>query len=154
MKSQTAIARECLKYAEFLAGSDKLAIWIKTVFNQESRRRHIPTVEYEHIVDFLVSDEAPNLASLDYPSARKKAELWVEKMNKQAEEIEEKSSDVEVVLDFQDGFKIVKLIGKNAYLREGKLMKHCVGSYHGRDTEVYSLRDRHNRPHCTIMLKT
>jgi hypothetical protein len=29
-------------------------------------------------------------------------------------------------------------------------MSHCVASYYGRDTVIYSLRDSNNNPHCTI----
>ena len=29
-------------------------------------------------------------------------------------------------------------------------MRHCVASYHGNNTEIYSLRDKNNMPHCTM----
>ena len=45
---------------------------------------------------------------------------------------------------------MVKLKGKNAFEREGYLMRHCVSSYYGKDTEVYSLRDKDNNPHATL----
>src|SRR5262249_15447219 len=51
---------------------------------------------------------------------------------------------------FKDGFKIVQLVGKNAYEREGYLMRHCVASYHGSSKEIYSLRDQDDMPHCTM----
>jgi len=59
-------------------------------------------------------------------------------------------SDIELIKDFGDGFKIIKLVGENAYKREGFLMRHCVGSYYGRRVEIYSLRDKENMPHCTM----
>ncbi|WP_353889043.1 PcfJ domain-containing protein [uncultured Flavobacterium sp.] len=45
---------------------------------------------------------------------------------------------------------MVTLKSESSYIREGKLMSHCVGSYYGRDKIIYSLRDSKNNPHCTI----
>jgi hypothetical protein len=82
----------------------------------------------------------------------------IEKKNKRHKKLQETSSkdievegtDYEVILDFKDGFKFVKLLSESCYQREGKLMSHCVASYYGRSVEIYSLRDSSNNPHCTI----
>lgn len=71
-------------------------------------------------------------------------------MIKKGKNIIELEGDVELIKDFRDGFRIVKLVGKTAYDREGFLMAHCVGSYFGSNKEIYSLRDGKNMPHCTM----
>jgi hypothetical protein len=107
--------------------------------------------DIEHIIDYLSSDDAPkNIIKMSYSAAQKNTEEWTKKLIKKGEHIKEVATDTEVVLDFKDGFKIVKLIGKNAYEREGYLMRHCVASYYGSSKEIYSLRDKDNMPHCTM----
>ncbi|MEK9694532.1 MAG: PcfJ domain-containing protein, partial [Candidatus Poseidoniales archaeon] len=126
---------------------DKIA-WVNTHLGKHEKE--ITTDEAEHIIDFLASDAAPRVARLSYKDAKIKADAWSKKLQDEAAQIHEAPEDTEVVLDFGDGFKIVKLIGENAFKREGNLMRHCVASYYGKDTEVYSLRDKNNNPHCTI----
>jgi hypothetical protein len=63
---------------------------------------------------------------------------------------EEEWKDYTVFMDFEDWFKIVQLVSKESYEREGKLMSHCVSSYYGRESKIYSLRDSKNLPHATI----
>jgi len=57
------------------------------------------------------------------------------------------------VFEYKDGFNIVKLISEDSYKREGKLMSHCVASYANKESEIFSLRDAKNNPHCTIEIK-
>lgn len=62
------------------------------------------------------------------------------------------------VLCFRDGFKIVQLIGKDAFVAEGRGMDHCLGrdnyyGAYGKSHEFYSLRDTKNEPHVTIQVK-
>ena len=107
--------------------------------------------EQEHIADFFVSGDCPKrFERMTYNEALKASEKWIEKLNKQAEKIKELKKDTKVELDFKDGFKFVRLVGENAYKREGKLMRHCISSYFGKKDEIYSLRDKKNNPHCTI----
>ena len=108
--------------------------------------------EQEHIADFFMSSDCPKrFERMTYDEAKRATDKWVKKLNKQAKDIIEKPEDVEVVKEWKkEGFKFVKLIGKNAYKREGKLMRHCVESFFGRDDEIYSLRDKKNNPHSTI----
>ncbi|HOX21822.1 MAG TPA: hypothetical protein PLL10_00030 [Elusimicrobiales bacterium] len=81
---------------------------------------------------------------------KKGAEKWTAALQKKGLKIEEKPEDVEVVKRWSGGFRMVKLVGKRAYDREGALMRHCVASYYGKDDEIYSLRDKDNVPHATL----
>ena len=101
------------------------------------------------LIDFLVQTDK-KVERMSYEQALKLTTAWDKAQQKKGKSIEEKPEDTETVLDFGDGFKVVKLVGENAYKREGFLMHHCVASYYGRDVEVYSLRDNDNMPHCTM----
>ena len=110
--------------------------------------------EVEHVVDYL--NNAAQMTKLklrraSYEAVVEQSHLWIERLSKQAAGIVETEQDIEVVKEWDTGFKLVKLVGKAAFQREGKLMSHCVGSYVAKtDTEILSLRDPSNNPHCTI----
>jgi hypothetical protein len=112
--------------------------------------------EIDHIIDYLNSDKAPlRLKKMSYEEAKNNAIKWINALIKQGNDIMETEKDIETFLDFNNGIKFVKLVSKNSFLREGKLMAHCVGSYADKkDIIIYSLRDSKNRPHCTIEVKT
>ena len=140
-----------LEYASGLGASNKVISWINHNLENHLEKHQEDQTEIEHIIDFLISDKCPiRLDKVSYKQAKEKTDLWVKELNKQAEKIIESDQDTEVTLDFKDGFKFVKLVGKNAFDREGLLMSSCVASYYGRDTNIYSLRDKENKPHCTI----
>ncbi|WP_425107203.1 PcfJ domain-containing protein [Ancylobacter sp.] len=107
--------------------------------------------EIEHIIDYLNSDKAPQrLKKMSYKQARAAAERWNTSLQKKGASVREDEADTAEFIDFGDGFRFVRLVGKKAYEREGHLMRHCVASYFGRGVEIYSLRDSDNQPHCTI----
>jgi len=60
------------------------------------------------------------------------------------------------VHEFNDGYKVVKLLKRDAFRREGDLMGNCIWSHgyfskHERGERVfYSLRDENNEPHVTF----
>ncbi|OQB05611.1 MAG: hypothetical protein BWY19_00946 [bacterium ADurb.Bin212] len=140
-----------LEYASSLGANNKVISWIDHNLENHLEKHQEDQTEIEHIIDFLISDKCPvRLDKVSYKQAKEKTDLWVKELNKQAEKIVESDNDTEIVLDFKDGFKFVKLVGKNAFDREGLLMSSCVASYYGRDTNIYSLRDKENKPHCTI----
>jgi hypothetical protein len=138
--------QELKNYALGLNASDVVVAWIeKRVKGKE------PVSEVEHIIDYLISDKAPKrLDRATYKQMKSNAEKWNNTLIKKGGKIKETDDSVETVIDFGDGFKVVKLIEKEAYDREGFLMRHCVASYFGKDKEIYSLRDSDNQPHCTI----
>ena len=107
--------------------------------------------EIEHILDFLYSNQDKDYSSIGYKTIKEKADKWTKKMNESYVDIDEMYwEDIEILKEYSNGFKIVKLLSESAYKREGNMMWHCVASYFGRDTEVFSLRDSKNNPHCTI----
>lgn len=110
-----------------------------------------------HILDWMNSSEGasylPKLYKMTVPVVIQVADKWTESMNrKNAKEIAKNKllEGVEVIKTFSNNYKIVKLVNPESYMIEGVKMGHCVGSYHDRDVEIYSLRDQHNEPHCTI----
>lgn len=135
---------EILKYAEGKEANQELITWLENKIPE-----NVSQAEVEHIIDYIVA-KPKNLERATYEQQKKMAEKWTQAMIKKGENIKETKKDTEVVLDFKDGFKIVKLIGKNAYEREGKIMRHCVASYFSKDDEIYSLRDKDNIPHATM----
>lgn len=139
---------EIINYAKFKEASNKLINWISKSNYLKSNAVNIN--EYEHVIDYLTSEDAPKLSRLSWVQAVEHAGKWIVDLNKKSKDIIELKSDTEVVLDFGDGFKFVRLVGENAYKREGLLMRHCVVSYYGKEKEIYSLRDSKNNPHCTI----
>ena len=145
---------EIITYASGLGASEEVINWVNTVFTKYLKRigPNLPDLsEVEHIIDYLISDRAPKrLRKMSYIQALESTNKWNTGLIKKGRRIKESDKDVEVVLDFGDGFKFVKLIGKSAYDREGYLMRHCVSSYYGNSDVIYSLRDSNNNPHCTI----
>ena len=63
---------------------------------------------------------------------------------------------IEVVAEFERGFKMVQLQSREAFVLEGNAMGHCVGyedyfeRYQNGKIKIYSLRDERFRPHATI----
>jgi len=136
-----------LKYAQFLNCNQNTIAWLELHPSPES----YDTTATEHVVDYLKFKDFYNLEWASWPLLTKKADKWSRMLQQNVATIDEEyGEDIETVLDFQDGFRIVKLISENSYKREGNLMFHCVSSYYARDVEVYSLRDQWNKPHCTI----
>ena len=141
-----------IDYAVGLSASDEVVSWLKTTAKKHINKQNVApeTSEVEHIIDYLISKKIPKINQMSYPQALEKAEKWTQELIKKGNKIIEEDGDIEVVYDFCDGFRFVKLIGQRAYEREGALMRHCVASYYGRDASIYSLRDTQNNPHCTI----
>ena len=138
-----------LEYAKHVEGSEYVINWINHTLANYLEKHNPPTEEVEHIIDYLAQTNK-KISQMSYPEAKSNADKWTKSLQKKGINIKETEKDVEVVLDFNDGFKVVKLIGENAYKREGFLMRSCVASYYGKNVEVYSLRDKNNIPHCTM----
>ena len=107
--------------------------------------------EIELILDFIYS-EKKIYKSIWYKTILEKEKAWNKKLQLQASKKDNEVEwvDYEVKKDFWDWFKFVKLLSKECYQREWKLMSHCVSSYYGRKVAIYSLRDKNNLPHATI----
>ena len=142
---------EIINYANGMGAQDDVINWLNTVVAKYMEENPVEQCDVEHIIDYLCSEKRPKRVSrMSYEQACKNTEKWNNALIKKGSNIKENDSDVETVLDFGDGFRVVRLIGENAYKREGFLMRHCVASFYGRDVEIYSLRDKDNMPHCTM----
>ena len=142
---------QLIEYARHLNANEYVVAWVLRVVGKHLKKNEVITEEIEHVIDFLVSDAAPKrISRMSYAEAKKSADRWTKSQQKKGSSIDETKADTEVVLDFKDGFKWVKLIGKAAYEREGYFMRHCVAGYFGRNVEIFSLRDKLNMPHCTV----
>ena len=141
-----------IEYARGVNAGEDAVAWIETTLAKKFANELRPTEEIEHILDFFASGDAPvRFKNMSYDEASVAAEKWTATLQKKSKHVHETAADTEVVLDFGDGFKIVKLIGRAAFEREGYLMRHCAGSYADRkNTEVFSLRDKNNMPHATM----
>ena len=126
--------------------------WINTTLKKYLSKNEEKMGEVEHILDFLNSDQAPvRLRKMSYAQAKDGAAKWMRTLTKRGKNIDEnEKEDYKTVKRFRDGFSLVLLISKKSYEREGNLMKHCVSSYYGKPSKIYSLRDADNMPHCTF----
>lgn len=132
--------------------------WVDTVVKKAVAKD--PSISYqdiEHVLDYLHSDESPRgVSNLSWEQAVSKAEAWVDLLNKRAKDSIELDTDVEEVFRPKEpeGYRWVKLVGKSAFEREGRLMSHCIGSFHDKtDSTNYSLRDPSNNPHANLEIR-
>jgi hypothetical protein len=142
-----------LDYIAARGGNAEVSEWINTTLNKQSERRPLDQTEVEHILDYLISDAAPRrLRRMSYDHAQVGVEAWSRTNQKHGRNIIETDADVETIHSFEDGGKIVRLLTKNAFQREGFLMSHCVGGYNpnSQDLFIYSYRDKKNIPHATF----
>ena len=137
---------EIIKYAKGLNAKNNVIQFLDNL-NLENKQQG----EVEHIIDYLIFKDFSSLQWASYDLLKAKSQKWINQLSQNVASIDEEYGiDIEIVLDFEDGFKIVKLVSESAYRREGALMSHCVASYFGKNVEIYSLRDEMNKPHCTI----
>ena len=140
-----------LAYATGLGAKDEVIEWCKTVLAATCRKEQVPLADAEHVVDFLISDDAPSrLKRMSFAQAKAGAEAWTKKTQKLGHDLVDGEGDTEVFMELDGGMRIVKLLTPNAFKREGFLMRHCVGSMSPANSAIYSLRDRENDPHVTF----
>ena len=140
-----------LQYSQTINANEEVIYWISHNLTNYLKDNPENQDEIEHILDYMSSKDAPKkLKGMSYKEADSNAKKWTLTQQKKGEHIKETEKDTKMILDFKDGFKIVKLIGENAFKREGYLMRHCVSNYYNKDTEIFSLRDKDNIPHCTM----
>jgi len=145
-----------IEYAKMLGANEEVIAWCNTVLKAQTNKpgAALDQGEAEHILDFLCSDAAPKrLRKMSYAQAKTGAEKWTRANQKKGRGMVDDPSDLETVHDFSNGEKIVKLLTKKAYQREGFFMAHCVGSYDPENSVIYSYRDKDNQPHATFEVK-
>lgn len=139
---------------QYCEGNKEIEYFVNTVIAKRIKENKFELSETEHILDYLKSDKAPKrLRKMSYAQAYRKTMEWNNSLIKKGLNIKETETDIEIIYDFKDsnGMKLVKLIGKSAYEKEGAMMRHCVASYFNRkDLDIYSLRDNNNLSHCTL----
>lgn len=143
-------------YASHLNANSEVLSWIKTTGRKAILKNLTNQSDLEHVVDFLVSSAAPSrLQKMSFQDAKRKSKEWSEKNQKKGRDLIDKDEDTEIVHDFLDGTKIVRLKTKKAFEREGFLMGHCVGGYspNTADMFIYSYRDEKNQPHATFEVR-
>ena len=143
------------EYALAMGANEEVLMWCDTVLAAKSQKSGINQTEAEHIIDYLVSDAAPSrLRKMSYEQAKSNAEKWTKANQKKGRDIVDGDEDLELIHDFLDGTRIVKLLTKKSYQREGFLMRHCLGAYDPDNTIIYSYRDANNDPHATFEVST
>jgi hypothetical protein len=147
---------QVLEYAKSLGGNPEITEWLLTAGSKAVKARHASISDLEHIVDWLYSSSAPKrLKRLSVVDAKRMSREWMEKNKAKGKNLEDSESDIQEFMSFQDESKIVKLLSKKAFEREGNLMSHCLGGYSTREGyDIYSLRDKSNQPHATFEVST
>lgn len=141
-----------LDYARGLNAREEVFLWIKKVLRNKLAKKKINQSEVEHVLDYLIHGPSPKrLLKMSYEEARSNTDKWVKAEQKKGKDIVEDNDDVEIFHEFKDGSKILKLLSKKSYQREGHLMSHCLGGYSPNSNQViYSYRDSKNMPHATF----
>jgi hypothetical protein len=145
-----------LAYVNGLGGGSEVQEWVTSTLAKRAARTPLEQTEAEHVLDYLMSPVAPKrLRRMSYDQAKAAAEKWSKANQKKGRDIAEGTSDVEVIHDFMNGTRIVRLLTKAAFQREGFLMSHCVGGYNpdSQDVHIYSYRDAKNMPHATFEVR-
>lgn len=110
--------------------------------------------EVANIVDYLNSlsnDSIFNrLNRIDFDEARRQSNIWHRKISSyNAENVDVGEA---LLLDvFDNGYRMVELTSQQLLIREGSIMRHCIGGYSlHNDTNYLSLWDEKNQPHVTM----
>ncbi len=141
------------EYAKHLCVNEEIMCWLKTAGKKAIKNEQANLQELEHILDFFVSSAAPaRLQKMSLADAKRKAQQWSDANQKKGRNLVDGPSDIELIHDFFDGTKIVRLMTKAAFQREGFLMNHCAGGYNpdNENSKIYSYRDKDNLPHATF----
>lgn len=147
---------QLLNYANGLNANAEVVNWIQTTAAAALKKPQPPSLqEFEHILDYLMSDKAPKrLQKMSIKQAKESTEKWVKTNQKKGRNLTDSDKDIEVLHEYLDGSKIVKLLTEKAYKREGFFMSHCVGGYTpSPEILIYSYRDAKNNPHATFEVR-
>lgn len=143
-------------YAKHLNASAEVFSWLRTTGAKALKTAQTDLSGLEHILDFFVSSAAPlRLQKMNIKDAKRKTSEWSAANQKKGRHLTDGNDDIEIIHDFLDGTKIVKLKTKQALQREGFFMSHCSGGYNpdNSNCQIYSYRDSDNMPHATFEVK-
>lgn len=114
-----------------------------------------PVLDY--MADLLHEKPDTNIAAIGFEVAEQRSIKWHERLARQTAPIEHVEEDgANIIKTYPDGYTWRTVVGKDAMIREGDRMGHCVGrfNYHAMvlraKAEIVSLRDQQNDPHVTI----
>lgn len=131
-------------------------------FDPVQVRRRTLWKAVENIVDWFNANwtaDDPRLRRLDrmsFQEAVKQASAWKAKVDENPWAFTSDAKRVKTMMEFPNGWRIVKIISDIGLSREGALVGHCVGGSTYQQKlksgagEYYSLRDPENMPHATI----
>lgn len=127
--------------------------WLDIRLKPVIKTRMLTDVDIENMVHWLENYRDKSILmqfSVDkvYNSTKK----WMHKLEESGRDVIEQKGDVKILLEMQNGMYLVELTSESAYKYEGHQMGHCVASYFGKDSKIYSIRDKFNKPHCTVEL--
>ena len=145
-----------IKYANGMNAREEVLLWLnQTLAAHLKKKKHLNNTQIEHIIDYLVSSAAPKrLLKMSIEQAKNAADKWTKTQQKKGANLIDTSTDIEIIHEYANGSKIVKLLTKKAYQREGFLMAHCLGGMSPKsDIDIYSYRDKKNNPHATFEVR-
>lgn len=133
---------------------EKVLSWIEKRLDKNLQYRNFSASEIEHAIHWLNQyKNKDQIHKFSIDKVINSSKKWTEKLIKKGEKAVELETDIEKIADLSQSMILVKLIGESAFRREGSKMQHCVASYYDSDSDIYSVRDRYNNPHCTIEIK-
>lgn len=145
-----------LEYAKGMGSREEVILWLNQIVGAAiKKKKRVDQSEIEHVIDYLSSPAAPvRLMKMSMAQAKESADKWSSANQKKGRSIVDTDADLQTLHQYPDGSKIVKLVSKKAYEREGFFMSHCLGGYKvSKDIEIYSYRDAKNMPHATFEVR-
>lgn len=110
-----------------------------------------------HFVDFLNSLNATRQLRMSLSEFINKLNAWELALWEQ-KLVAENPNDIQEIWipEFKDtDYFLVRLKTRNAYMREGALMRHCVSGYYGTSSDIWSLRQKSvTKPLATIEVRS
>ena len=143
-------------YACTMGARTEVILWIKQNLGAAEKKGKVYRRDkLEHIIDYLVSPFAPKrLLKMSIAQAELAADKWSKSNQKKGRNIVDSDSDLAVIHEYPNGSRIVRLLTKDAFKREGFMMSHCLGGMTiSPDIDIYSYRDKNNNPHATFEVR-
>ena len=141
-----------------IAGTHKYDVWIAREVKKDNNLLN-NTKDIYFILDWVKKDK-PDILTLNFKESFEQATEWHKNLKfKEPEKIEESNPIEErIIFKCQDKEHFFIILKPGELIREGTLMRHCVGSYkekvlQGRSL-IISLRDKENEPHITLEIDT
>lgn len=117
-----------------------------------------PTIQ--GLIDYLTAlvEDHQRISRMSVPDAIRLSTEWHQQAMKNAKDDIE-GEDIQAVMTFKDGYRIVRILTPKGLDRESTLCNHCVGkggydkSVANGSIKIFSLRDKDNNPHVTMDMR-